>query len=94
MGKGLLLNGGSTSYVPLLFLDAGYTTTIINVWPTAASNKALDTDYGLAGPRVFRFEYYYLLNPIVAHRSFQAFLRAHGPTAQQPFKLKIFQQLL
>ena len=63
MGKGLLLNGGSNSYVPLLFLDASYTTTIINVWPTAASNTAIDTDYALAGPRVFRFEYYYLLNP-------------------------------
>jgi prepilin-type N-terminal cleavage/methylation domain-containing protein len=65
MGKGLIWNGASATHVPILFRApsaAAPTTTIENVWPAAANNTATDSDYELAGPQVFRFEYYYLLS--------------------------------
>lgn len=64
MGKGLIWNGASSTYTPILFLapsTAAPTTTIDNTWPAAASANLTDSDYELAGPQVFRFEYYYLL---------------------------------
>ncbi|MEY2525734.1 MAG: hypothetical protein QOE73_505 [Verrucomicrobiota bacterium] len=64
MGKGLIWNGASATHVPILFLapsTATPTTTIENVWPAAANSTATDSDYELAGPQIFRFEYYYLL---------------------------------
>jgi hypothetical protein len=59
MGKGLLWNGVSTSIAPIVFLPV----TIFETWPAATDNVTSDGDYGLAGSQVFRFEYYYLLNP-------------------------------
>jgi prepilin-type N-terminal cleavage/methylation domain-containing protein len=56
LGKGLHWNGVSTSYVPVVFSPL----TIADTWPTAA-NSAIDTDYELIGPQVFRLEYGYLL---------------------------------
>jgi hypothetical protein len=64
MGKGLLWNGVSPTYIPILFLapsTTSPTTTIANTWPAAASDSLTDPDYELVGPQVFRFEYYYLL---------------------------------
>ena len=58
MGKGLVWNGVSGS-TALTFLPL----TISGTWPQATSSTAVDSDYGLAGSNVFRFEYYYLLNP-------------------------------
>ena len=62
MSKGLIWNGVSSSYTPILFLDSAATTTIANKWPAAVSNSTTDSDYELIGPYVFRFEYYYLLS--------------------------------
>ena len=59
MGKGLLLDGVSGSIAPIVFLPL----TISGTWPNAISSTATDSDYGLSGPQIFRFEYYYLLNP-------------------------------
>jgi hypothetical protein len=70
MGKGFIWNGVSSSYTPILFLDSASTptTTIQNTWcqatisgtPSATCAGTPDPDYELAGPQVFRFEYYYL----------------------------------
>ena len=62
MGKGLPLNGAYPAPTPLLFLDGTTNTTIQGAWPAATSSTAADSDYETAGPQVFRFEYYYLLN--------------------------------
>jgi prepilin-type N-terminal cleavage/methylation domain-containing protein len=71
MGTGLPLNGaytGGTPNIPILFLDSptSPTTTIDNTWPAATRPypdlKYNDADYELAGPQVFRLEYYYLYN--------------------------------
>jgi prepilin-type N-terminal cleavage/methylation domain-containing protein len=59
MGKGLLWNGVSTSITPIVYLPF----TIFETWPAATDNISSDGDYGLVGSQVFRFEYYYLLNP-------------------------------
>jgi hypothetical protein len=69
LGKGLIWNGGSSSYTPILFLDSATapTTTIANTWPAAVSNISADSDYELIGPQIFRFEYYYLLKGQVAN---------------------------
>lgn len=64
MGKGLIWNGASTTYIPILFLAPSATaptTTIANTWPAAASSSLSDPDYELAGAQIFRLEYYYLL---------------------------------
>jgi prepilin-type N-terminal cleavage/methylation domain-containing protein len=64
MGKGLLWNGASPTYLPILFLAPSSTfptTTIANTWPAAASDSLTDPDYEPVGPQVFRFEYYYML---------------------------------
>jgi len=64
MGKGLLWNGASPTYIPILFLAPSATfptTKIANIWPAAASGSLADPDYELVGPQVFRFEYYYML---------------------------------
>ncbi len=56
LGKGLLWNGSSTP-TPMLFgLQA-----IVNNWPAATDPSLPDPDYELAGPQIFRFEYFYLL---------------------------------
>jgi prepilin-type N-terminal cleavage/methylation domain-containing protein len=68
MGKGLALNGAYATPIPLLFLDSANTTTIQNIWPAAASSTSADQDYETAGPQVFRFEYYYLLNSSLANQ--------------------------
>ena len=62
MGKGLALNGAYPAAIPLLFRDGTTNTTIQGVWPAAASSTTADPDYEMAGPQVFRFEYYYLLS--------------------------------
>jgi type II secretory pathway pseudopilin PulG len=64
MGKGFIWNGVSSSYIPILFLDGATppANTIANIWPSAASSSTADADYEIAGPQVFRFEYYYLLS--------------------------------
>jgi prepilin-type N-terminal cleavage/methylation domain-containing protein len=65
MGKGLLWNGASPTYVPILFKapsSAAPTTTINNTCPAATNSSATDSDYELIAPQVFRFEYYYLLS--------------------------------
>lgn len=57
MGKGLVWSGVSTGYKPVFFgLQA-----IVNNWPEATTNTAIDPDYELVGPQIFRFEYFYLL---------------------------------
>jgi hypothetical protein len=63
LGTGLIWNGTSSSYIPILFFDSttSPTTTIANKWPTATSSSSTDPNYELIGPCVFRFEYYYLL---------------------------------
>jgi prepilin-type N-terminal cleavage/methylation domain-containing protein len=78
MGKGLHFNAYA-GVIPLLFLDGATpppapgvptplsNTTISAIWPAAVSPTLSDTpapgDYEVAGPQVFRFEYYYLLTP-------------------------------
>ena len=52
MSKGLIWNGVSSSYTPILFLDSASTTTIANKWPAAVSNSTTDSDYELIGPYV------------------------------------------
>jgi prepilin-type N-terminal cleavage/methylation domain-containing protein len=76
MGKGLALIGAYTGSMPILFLNSitnTATTTIgqnaqgWGIWPAATvsgtppPSGTPDPDYELAGPQVFRFEYYYLL---------------------------------
>jgi hypothetical protein len=68
MGKGFIWSGVSSSYKPILFLDnpsptatPTTTTTILGNWPAAESSSTADPDYEVAGPQVFRFEYYYVL---------------------------------
>jgi prepilin-type N-terminal cleavage/methylation domain-containing protein len=65
MGKGFIWNGVSATYTPIPFLDGATppVNTIANKWPAATSSSATDADYEIAGPQVFRFEYYYLLTP-------------------------------
>jgi hypothetical protein len=67
MGKGLALNGAYSSNTPLLFLDSATSpsTTIDNIWPAATRafpdpSYSTDSDYEIAGPQVFRLEYYYV----------------------------------
>ena len=57
MSKGLVWNGVSASNAPIVFLPL----TISATWP-AATNTAVDIDYELVAPQIFRFEYAYLLN--------------------------------
>jgi hypothetical protein len=61
MGKGLVWNGVSNSYTPLVFLPL----TIAATWPAATqndnSNNSVDSTYETIGPGVFRLEYYYVL---------------------------------
>jgi prepilin-type N-terminal cleavage/methylation domain-containing protein len=69
MGKGLNLNGAySGAIAPIAFANNLIPMTIAGVWPAATDPaKYLDqgettTDYEVAGPQVFRLEYYYLTN--------------------------------
>jgi hypothetical protein len=66
MSRGLLMNGdssanngGSPSITdgPLAFTP----TTISSIWTSVTSNATTDSKHEVAGPQVFRFEYYYLL---------------------------------
>jgi prepilin-type N-terminal cleavage/methylation domain-containing protein len=59
MARGLLMNGDSSAISdgPLPFSPINIST----VWPGVSSNAATDAKYEVAGPQVFRFEYYYLL---------------------------------
>jgi hypothetical protein len=59
MARGLLMNGDSSDVKdgPLIFGP----TAIKSVWPTVDSNATTDSKYEVAGPQVFRFEYYYQL---------------------------------
>ena len=71
MGKGLLWSGVVTgnpnpnTIYPILFLPN--TISSIGTWSAAVSNDngtgsgAIDADYEVIGPQVFRFEYLYLL---------------------------------
>lgn len=67
MARGLLMNGDSSANNgpsptitegPIVFAPI----TIAFVWPTVTSNATTDSKYELAGPAIFRFEYYYLLS--------------------------------
>jgi len=64
MGKGFIWNGVSPTYTPIPFLDGATppANTIANKWPAATSSSTADADYEIAGPQIFRFEYYYLLS--------------------------------
>jgi prepilin-type N-terminal cleavage/methylation domain-containing protein len=69
MGKGLALNAAYATQIPILFLDSATspTTTIDNTWPAATrpypdASYSTDSDYEIAGPQVFRLEYYCLYN--------------------------------
>jgi hypothetical protein len=59
LGKGLVWNGVSAADVPVVFMPL----TIAATWPAATSSSLADLDgnYETIGPRVFRFEYCYLL---------------------------------
>jgi prepilin-type N-terminal cleavage/methylation domain-containing protein len=66
MARGLLMNGDASANNgaspgitdgPLAFSPA----TISGIWTSITSNATTDSKYELAGPQVFRFEYYYLL---------------------------------
>lgn len=59
MARGLLMNGASSSINdgPIAFMPVNIST----VWASISSNAATDSKYEVAGPQVFRFEYYYLL---------------------------------
>jgi len=59
LGKGLVWNGVSNNDVPVVFMPL----TIAATWPAATSSSLADLDgnYETIGPRVFRFEYCYLL---------------------------------
>lgn len=63
LSKGLVWNGVSPTDTPLVFLNGSSSTggTLASTWPTAISPTAVDADYELTGPQVFRFEYYYVL---------------------------------
>jgi hypothetical protein len=61
MGKGFIWNGVAPAYKPILFFDNTNATTISFNWPNAASSSAIDSNYEIIAPHVFRFEYYYLL---------------------------------
>ena len=64
MGKGLNLNGAYPGAItPIVFLDSTASTTITSIWSSATSATAVDSDYEVIGPQVFRFEYYFLLTP-------------------------------
>ncbi len=56
LSKGLVWNAVSAADAPIVFLPL----TIASTWP-AATTAATDTDYEIAGPQIFRFEYAYLL---------------------------------
>ncbi len=60
MAKGLQWNGSSSSYTPILYNTA---ITGTPAWSAAVSSSLADSDYEVAAPQVFRFEYYYLLKP-------------------------------
>jgi type II secretory pathway pseudopilin PulG len=60
MAKSLQWNGASASPSPG---PIRFNTTILSTWPAATSSTTADGDYEVAGSRVFRFEYYYLLKP-------------------------------
>jgi prepilin-type N-terminal cleavage/methylation domain-containing protein len=69
MGKGLAFNAAYATQIPILFSDSATspTTTIDNTWPAATraypdASYSTDSDYEIAGPQVFRLEYYYLYN--------------------------------
>jgi hypothetical protein len=59
LGKGLVWNGVSVADVPVVFMPL----TIAATWPAATSSSLADLNgnYETIGPRVFRFEYCYLL---------------------------------
>jgi hypothetical protein len=63
LGKGLVWNG-SSSDIPVVFmpLTIGPSAAVpLGTWPNAVSSSASDAAYETIGPRVFRFEYCYLL---------------------------------
>ena len=69
MGKGLAFNAAYATQTPILFLDSATspTATIDNTWPAATrpypdASYSTDSDYEIAGPQVFRLEYYYFSN--------------------------------
>lgn len=59
MARGLLMNGDSSAINdgPIAFTPVN----ISAVWTSVTSNATTDSKYEIAGPQVFRFEYYYLL---------------------------------
>lgn len=56
-GCGLTWAGDKTS---VLFSDTANNVIVTN-WPAAADSTTDDTNYEIAGPQVFRMEYYYVL---------------------------------
>lgn len=60
MARGLVMNGDSSSINdgPIVFAPMSIST----LWTSVTSNATTDSKYEVAGPQVFRFEYYYLLS--------------------------------
>jgi prepilin-type N-terminal cleavage/methylation domain-containing protein len=64
LGKGLLWNAVTPTPAPVVFLPltiGASATSVTGTWPAAVSSTLPDTDYEVIGPKVFRFEYCYLL---------------------------------
>ena len=83
MARGLLMNGDSSSINdgPIAFMPVNIST----VWATVSTNAATDSKYEVAGPQVFRFEYYYLLtNGNVSTTPWDPLLPGHtGPAGMR-----------
>lgn len=65
LGCGLTWNGASATAAPMLFStsssSSGANNTIHANWRSATDATTPDPNYELAGPQVFRLEYYYLI---------------------------------
>lgn len=81
MARGLVMNGDSSSINdgPIAFAPVNIST----VWTSVTSNATTDSKYEVAGPQVFRFEYYYLLtNGTVSTTPWDSSLPGHASPAR------------
>jgi len=68
------VSGTSTPVMPVVFTTSG-TNAISYYWPLATNNTTANPNYELAGPQVFRMEYYYVLKgTIVSGTSYPSIL--------------------